>query len=112
MGTETIGPDKMVAGAQAFGFNAKPPIDLPAAAASNFPTDFRRNLPALAQSSIGQNDVQATPLQMALVAAAIANGGSMMTPHVMQEIRDSEGGIVQRYDVSSGSSRSARTPPR
>ncbi len=61
MGTETIGPDKMIAGAEGFGFNAKPPIDLPAPVASSFPTDFRRNLPALAQSSIGQNDVQATP---------------------------------------------------
>ncbi|MGZ4693047.1 MAG: penicillin-binding transpeptidase domain-containing protein, partial [Acidimicrobiales bacterium] len=46
MGTETIGPDKMIAGAEGFGFNAKPPIDLPAAVASSFPTDFRRNLPA------------------------------------------------------------------
>ena len=44
--------------------------------------------------------MQATPLQMALVAATIANGGMMMNPHVMQEVRDSEGAIVKRYDVS------------
>ena len=100
MGTETIGPDKMIAGAEGFGFNSKPPIDLPAPVASSFPTDFKRNLPALAQSSIGQNDVQATPLQMALVAATIANQGATMTPHVLREVRDSEGQIVKRYDIS------------
>ena len=41
--------------------------------------------------SIGQNDVQATPLQMALVAAGVANDGVVMTPHVMAEIRDRDG---------------------
>jgi peptidoglycan glycosyltransferase len=100
MGTETIGPDRMIAGAEAFGFNSKPPIDLPAPAASSFPTDFTRNLPALAQSSIGQNEVQATPLQMAMVAATVANGGTLMKPHVLREVRDSENEVVSRYDIS------------
>ena len=71
----------------------------PAPAASVFPTDFTRNLPALAQASIGQNDVQATPLQMALVAAAVANGGTIMKPHVMREVRDSEGTVIQSYGI-------------
>lgn len=97
MGTETVGPDGMVAGAESFGFNDSPPIDLPGAVDSVFPTDFFRNLPKLAQSSIGQNDVQATPLQMALVAAAIANGGVIMKPHAMVEVTDSEGTVVERY---------------
>ena len=101
MGAETIGPDKMIAGAEAFGFNAKPPIDLPAPVASAFPTSFTRNLPALAQASIGQNDVQATPLQMALVAAGIANNGTIMKPHVMRDVRDSEGAVIKRYGVGS-----------
>jgi len=100
MGTETIGPDKMIAGAEGFGFNSKPPIDLPAPVASSFPTDFKRNLPALAQSSIGQNDVQATPLQMALVAAGVANGGTIMKPHVMTEVRNSQGDVIQTYQPS------------
>lgn len=97
MGTETIGGPDMVNGAQAFGFNDKPPIDLPGAVNSVFPTDVVRNPPKLAQSSIGQNDVQATPLQMALVAAGVANGGVIMKPHVMTEVRDSEGTVVSRY---------------
>ncbi len=101
MGTETIGPAKMTAGAQAFGFNAKPPIDLPAPAASQFPTDFTGNIPLLGQASIGQNGTRATPLQMALVASAIANGGVIMKPHLMTEVRDSEGNLVEQYHPSA-----------
>jgi len=100
MGAETIGPEPMVERAEAFGFNSVPPIDLPAAAPSVFPTDFFQNTPRLAQASIGQNDVQATPLQMALVAAAIANDGRIMKPHLLDEIRDGEGTVVTRWKPS------------
>ena len=95
MGVETLGPDVMVDGAASFGFNQVPPIDLPGAVESRFPVDFADNLPALAQASIGQGDTSATPLQMALVAAAVANEGRVMAPHVMKEIRDGEGAVVE-----------------
>lgn len=98
MGVETVGPDAMVAAAEAFGFNSVIDIDLPGAAASFFPTDFTRDLPRLAQASIGQNDVLATPLQMAMVAGAVGNGGVMMTPRVVREITDDRGGVVRRDD--------------
>jgi peptidoglycan glycosyltransferase len=101
MGTETIGPDDMVRGAESFGFNAAPPIDLPAPARSVFPTDFTRDLPKLAQSSIGQNDVQATPLQMALTAAGVANAGTIMAPHLMAEVRDADQTVVDTYEPGS-----------
>ena len=93
-----LGPEVMVAQAQAEGFNSKPPIDLPAPAASFFPpvAFFDHNTPALAQSAIGQNDVQASALQMALVAAGVANGGVIEQPHVMQEVRDSDGEVIDR----------------
>ena len=97
MGAETIGPVDMVAGAGRWGFNATPPIDMPGAVRSVFPTDVGNNPPKLAQSSIGQNDVQATPLQIALVAAGVANGGTIMKPHLMREIRDSQGEIIKTY---------------
>ena len=45
----------------------------------------------LAYSSIGQKCTVASPLQMAMVASGIANGGVIMTPHVMYQIRDSDG---------------------
>lgn len=97
MGVET-GPEAMIATAEAFGFNREVPIDLTRPATSRFPTDFERNLPALAQSAIGQNDVSATPLQMAMVAGAIANDGRVMTPHVLDEVRDGDGNVVDTYD--------------
>ena len=96
------GAETMAAAADSYGFDSRPPIDLnPGAVESEFPeaSFFERNTPALAQSAIGQNSVQATPLQMALVAAAVANKGVIMRPHVMAEIRDSEGEVVERGDA-------------
>jgi peptidoglycan glycosyltransferase len=98
MAAETLGPDIMIDGAERVGFNSAPPIDLPDPARSFFPTNFDQNLPALAQAGIGQNDVQGTPLQMALVAAGVANGGEIMRPTVMEEIRASDGDVVDRAD--------------
>jgi peptidoglycan glycosyltransferase len=98
MGAETIGPQFMVQGAEAFGFNRDVPIDMPAPARSVFPTDVANNPPKLAQASIGQNDTSSTPLQMAMVAAGVANGGTIMAPHLMTEIRDSQGELVERYE--------------
>ncbi len=94
-----LGADRLSAGAGAFGFRQVPPLDLPFAAASNFPeaSAFARDRPGLAKSAIGQQDVQATPLQMAMVAGAIANNGVIMTPHVMAEVRNTEGEVVESY---------------
>jgi peptidoglycan glycosyltransferase len=95
-----LGGDNLSAEADAFGVNSAPPFDEnPGAVASTFPqaSDFKQNLPALALSAIGQLDVQATPLEMALIASAIADGGVIMKPHVMQDIKDSEGRTVRTY---------------
>jgi peptidoglycan glycosyltransferase len=62
----------------------------------------------LAQTAIGQNAVRATPLQMAMVAGAVANGGTVMTPHVMAEVVDDDGEVVDRYEPSVAST--AMTP--
>ena len=56
------------------------------------------NSARLAQTSIGQNDVAATPLQMALVAAAIANNGVVMTPHVVSELLAFDGSLLDRVE--------------
>ncbi|MGH9222785.1 MAG: peptidoglycan D,D-transpeptidase FtsI family protein [Acidimicrobiales bacterium] len=95
-----MGAEKLSSGAAAFGFGKAPPVDLPFAASSNFPeaSAFDRDIPGLAKSAIGQQDVAATPLQMALVAAGIANNGVIMTPHVLSEVRDAEGNVVERYE--------------
>ncbi|MBI2704613.1 MAG: penicillin-binding protein 2 [Actinobacteria bacterium] len=97
MGQATIGGADMIKGAESFGFNQDVPIDLPAPAQSAFPTDVLTDPPKLAQASIGQNDVAATPLQIAMNTAAVANGGRIMKPHVMTEVRNSEGAVTTTY---------------
>jgi penicillin-binding protein A len=51
----------------------------------------------LMKSAIGQEDVTASALQMAMVAGTVANGGVEMTPHLMAQIRDSQGSLVTTY---------------
>ncbi|CAN5635038.1 penicillin-binding protein 2 [soil metagenome] len=94
-----LGPAAMVAGAEAYGFNDAPPIDLPNPATSTFPTEFpddQGNGP-LARAAIGQGDVSSSPLEMALVTERIANGGSIMTPHVMDRVTDEDDETVETY---------------
>ena len=82
MGAETIGRSGMIDGAAGRSASTtRPPIDLPGRSRTSvFPEHRATPKALLAQSSIGQNDVTATPLQMALVAAGVANGGEIMTP--------------------------------
>lgn len=81
--------------ARAFGFTQRPPLDI-RAAASKLPTDDQLKSPAFrALSSIGQYSVAATPLQMALVAAAIGNGGKVPVPKLVKQIDDARGAVTQ-----------------
>lgn len=114
LGAEVLGPGPLIETAERFGFNDAPPLDLPAPAESSFPTDFGalieevgdppvgifENTPALAQSAIGQFEVAGTPLQMALVAAAVANDGVIMAPHVMRELTRQNGEVLRSYEPS------------
>jgi penicillin-binding protein A len=100
LGTK-IGAASMTAEADSFGFNQEPPIDLPHTyyEESQFlqPSCYENAQVFLAFSSIGQDCTIASPLQMAMVAAGVANKGVVMTPHVMAEIRDSQGNLVEEY---------------
>jgi len=100
-----LGATALVNQAELYGFNQRVPIDLPAdtVAVSNFGTvaDFaptgQAGIPGLMKSAIGQENVAATTLQMAMVAGTVADGGLEMTPHVMAQIRDSQGNLVESY---------------
>ena len=89
--------------AEAFGFNQRIPLDLTNVGVSNFPTvaELFNNAPLQAYSAFGQGTAVstdiATTLQMGLVAAGIADRGVIMTPHVMLQIRDSQGNLVENY---------------
>jgi penicillin-binding protein A len=94
-----LGAEKLVEQAEKFGFNGHVPFDIPFAEGQIPPPgDFKDQLPAVAFSAIGQQSVGANPLQMALVADAIANGGTEMRPRLVREIRDASGRIVERFD--------------
>ncbi len=71
--------------AEKFGFDQTYLEDLDGQARSRFPAD--PDEPQTALSAIGQFDVAATPLQMAMVVAGIANGGTLMRPYVVDEVR-------------------------
>lgn len=54
------------------------------------------NEPQVAQSGIGQYDVRATPLQLAMVAAAIGNDGVLMKPYLVSTVRDPDLRVVEK----------------
>jgi penicillin-binding protein A len=93
-----LGPAKLSAEAEKFGFNAKSPYQL-RSATSSIPT--RMDAPSTAQSAIGQRDVRVTPLQMASVAATIANGGTRMAPRVVDRVLSDEGKTVKTFAADS-----------
>jgi penicillin-binding protein A len=97
-----LGAQDLTAEAHAFGYDQVPPLDLPGVVASYFPTEsyLAANPPFLAYSAIGQEDVSATALQNALVAAGVANGGTIMTPHLLSYVTSPDGTILRRYKDS------------
>jgi peptidoglycan glycosyltransferase len=93
--------EAFVAGMAKFGIGSAPPIDIvPDAAVSQGPEpgSFENEKPRFALAGIGQGPVATTPLEMALVAAGIANGGVVMKPHVVKEIRDAKDDVVRQID--------------
>ena len=94
----SLGPDRMVAGIEAWGIGEELPIDLPGAAASTFgdTTNLDQQLPLLGIRGFGQNDDQMVPLHMAMVAGTVANGGRMMSPYVVEATYDHDGRVLDR----------------
>mgnify|MGYP005769412579 CR=1 FL=1 len=86
---------------EAFGFTESTGIDLPGEALTLYHSEQELELVAsnLAVESFGQN-FSITPVHMITAAATIANGGYLVTPHVMDRIVDQEGNIVKTADTS------------
>ncbi|MFF0062080.1 penicillin-binding transpeptidase domain-containing protein [Streptomyces sp. NPDC005279] len=101
-----IGMQGMLDTVERFGFN-DPGLRIPSGVVpSNF--DTRMTVDQLALSSIGQFDTSATPLQMAMVSAAVANGGDIRHPYLVDRVTTSGGDTVSRH--SRKSYRRAMTP--
>jgi peptidoglycan glycosyltransferase len=99
---ERVGKQTMARYMSRFGFDRKPELDYPASQMSSSgehlgeaivpPTSERVDV---GRMGIGQDKLAVTPLQMAEVAAAVANHGTLMAPHMTQRVVDSEGRTVK-----------------
>jgi penicillin-binding protein A len=100
---ESLGTGTMTKYMKRFGFYAKPPIDLP-------PDETHASYPVsptghpyapgssnedIGRIAIGQGGLEVTPLQMAMVASAVADGGRLMKPHLATRAVDKDGRTVK-----------------
>lgn len=100
-----LGPITVLDYARRFGFYAKPPLETPddERTASGlydggelfFPEDPNAVDPG--RLAFGQERLLATPMQMAMVAAAVANGGVVMRPQVVERIVAPDGTVISRF---------------
>jgi peptidoglycan glycosyltransferase len=104
---QRLGNDTLFEYMEKFGFNATPAIDLPEDEVSKsgvFNEDgelLGANDPVdLARVAIGQERLAVTPLQMAEVAATVANGGKLMKPQIWNRVIDPDGRVTKRLDPS------------
>lgn len=101
-----LGIDRLAHYYNLFGLGHKTGIDIPGETNGLIPTPAWKdkiskegwNLGDTYNTSVGQGDVKANPLQMAVALAAVANGGTVYQPHVVKRITDSHGATVQ--DIS------------
>ena len=98
-----VGGEGMAETMRKFGFGDVPPLDYPPEQMTPSGIFSGRNLISanrrsvdLGRLSIGQERLQVTPLQMAMVAAAVANGGTLMAPRLIERVTDPEGRVVDR----------------
>jgi peptidoglycan glycosyltransferase len=88
-----LGEERLRSYASEFGFGEEVPFPL-GVATGNLPEEM--DTAHVAQVSFGQGELLATPLQMALLAAGIANGGRIMEPYLLLEARDYEQAVVEQ----------------
>ncbi|MGH3667480.1 MAG: penicillin-binding transpeptidase domain-containing protein [Acidimicrobiia bacterium] len=95
-----VGAEDVGITAEALGFNVEIPFPWTVPEAI-YPVDLLAADPAaLAQSGIGERDVRAAPLHMAMVAAAVANDGITLTPYLVNRIFDADGNTVETFEPS------------
>jgi peptidoglycan glycosyltransferase len=98
-----VGAETLSDQAHAFGFGPTSdgeivPFDIPwQHGVFPDPSYFADRQPAVAISAIGQDQVTANPMQMALVVSAIANHGVEMRPRLVEEVRDQDGRVVASF---------------
>lgn len=107
---EQLGKQTMARYMRRFGFDRKPPLDYPAEEMSSSGEYLGARLLSPTSSyvdvgrmGIGQDKLRVTPMQMAEVAATVANHGTLMTPHLTSAIVEPDGRVVQRVSPKAES---------
>src|SRR2546428_4444095 len=90
-----IGGGKLAEYAKRFGIGTAPKVDLPAAKGQLSGSGLLDRPTLVADTAYGQGELLVSPLQMALVAAAVGMGGVMPTPHYAAEVRDAAGHAIR-----------------
>ncbi len=85
---------------ESFGYLEKTGIDLPGEGTSVFYKRDSFSILDLATSAFGQN-FKVSPIQQIMAISAVANGGYLLTPHMVREIQDSEGNTVSRTETDT-----------
>jgi peptidoglycan glycosyltransferase len=93
-----LGADRLRATAERFGFEQRLPIEIDAAVSRLGRPAYLNDRGGLGFTAFGQGELEATPLEMALVAATIANGGTAPTPHLARELRAPDGRVLDRFN--------------
>lgn len=95
-----LGADEIGITSDAVGFNQEIPFEWSVPPAV-WPTDDLADDPAaLAQSGIGERNVRATALHMAMVASAVANDGVTPSPYIVARIFDADGQTVEETEIN------------
>lgn len=94
----SLGPERFYRYIKAFGFGSKTGIDFPGEATGTIPKLDGLKRVELATLGFGQGLIAVTPMQMARAVAAIANGGYLIRPHLLKEIRRPDGALVKRIE--------------
>lgn len=80
-------PEKLNEAARLFGYGEKTGVELPGEIKGNLPNDINTNKTGLYAYSIGQHTLVVSPLQTASMITAIANGGDVLRPHVIKQVK-------------------------
>ncbi len=94
-----LGADALRQAAESLYFNQELPEDmgLPAVE-SSFSLGAYDGAPLTMQTAIGQGNTLSTPLEMAMAAQGVANGGRIMSPSLVDRIETSQGAVVERSE--------------
>lgn len=91
-----LGGDALANAARGWGWESAIPFDLPVASSRVSVTPgFLDDRLAVAETAFGQGELLATPLQMALVAAGVANDGEIMRPYLVASLTSPDGETLE-----------------